>query len=277
MLSLTKTWKLVYGDEGGEGDTGEGGADTGTAIKPTLKKLIDEHGLQEELNTMMASNRKTLQTKNQELVTQLQSLRETATMSGQAKEELEARIEELQTQHMSKEELAKRESEKLVKTHTKELEKVTGAAKRWEALFASSTTQRALLDAAVAGEALPQAVAQIGAILGPHTHIVEEADEVGNGKGIFKAVVKFNDVDGDGNPVILDLSPTKAIERMKELPEKFGNLFKGDASGGLGEGQGGVGGKGERSPKLADLLKDPAKYAKWRKENPDLDISKLRR
>lgn len=277
MLFLTKSWKVVYGDEGGDGNGGTGGGDGGTSEpKPKLTDLITKHGLQDELNNMMASNRKNLQAKNQELVAQLQQLRETATMSVQAKEELESRIEELQTQYMSKEEIAKRESEKLTKNHAKEIEKLTGAAKKWESLFASSTTQRALMDAAVAGEALPQAVAQIGAILGPYTHIVEEVDEAGNSKGTFKTVVKFNDTDTDGNPVVLELSPAKAIERMKELPDKFGNLFKGESSGGLGADTGG-GGRGEKMPKLDEILKDPAKFAKWRKENPDLDISKLRR
>ena len=271
MLFLTKPWKLVYENEGGTG--GEGG--TGAATKPKLTELIETHGLQDELNSMMASNRKSLQTKNQELVQQLTQLRETATMSTQAKEELEARIEELQTQYMSKEELAKRESEKLSKTYKQEVEKLTGETQRWQNLYATSTTQRALMDAAVAGEALPQAVSQICAILGPHTHIVEELDAAGQGKGTYTTVVKFNDVDTDGNPVVLDLSPQKAIERMKELPDKFGNLFKGDNAGGLGEGN--AGGRGERPPKLEEILSDPAKYQEWRKKNPDLDISKLRK
>lgn len=280
MLFLTKSWFVVYDNEGGagagagEGGAGEGG--TGTAIKPKLKDLIEQHGLQDEINTMMANNRKSLQAKNQELITQLQTLRETATMSSQAKEELEARIEELQTQYMSKEELAKRESEKLVKTHAAEVDKLTGETKKWQGLYASSTIQRAIMDAAIAGEALPQAVAQIGAILGPNTHIVEDLDEAGQGKGTYSVIVKFNDTDADGKPVVLDLSPKKAIERMKELPDLYGNLFKGDAAGGLGADTAG-GSRGERLPKLDELLKDPAKFAKWRKENPDLDISKLRR
>jgi hypothetical protein len=279
MLFLTKSWIVVYEDEGGAGD-GDGGAGDGNAGagtgKPKLTDLIEKHGLQEELNTMMANNRKTLHTKNQELIQQLTQLRETATMSTQAKEELEARIEELQTQHMSKEELAKRESEKLTKTHARELEKITGESKKWQELFATSTIQRALMDAAVAGDALTPAVAQIGAILGPHTHIVEEVDEAGNGKGKFKTVVKFEDTDADGNPVVLDLSPAKTIERMKELPEKYGFLFKGENSSGLGAETAG-GSRSEKMPKLDELIKDPAKFAKWRKENPDLDISKLRR
>lgn len=276
MLFLTKPWVLVYGDEG-EGKAGEkkeGGESGGTL--PDLKTLVAKHGLQDELNAMMASNRKGLTQRNQELVTQLQNLSDQTNMSTQAKDELEVRIEELQTQFMSKEELAKRESQKLSKTHAKEVDRLTSDTKKWQGLYATSTTQRAIMDAAVAGEALPQAVAQIIAILGPGTHIVEEVDAAGQGKGKYKTVVKFNDVNGEGKPVVLDLSPTETIKRMKELPELYGNLFKGDATGGLG-GTGGGTGKSERSPKLQELLDDPVKYAKWRKENPDLPIEKLRR
>ena len=270
-LFVTRPWRLVYGDEGaGEGGAGEGGA----GEKPSLKKLIEKHGLQDELNTIMATNRKTLTQKNQELVTQLTQLRETATMSTQAKEELEARIDELQTQYMSKEELAKRETANLSKSHEANINKLTGETKKWQDLYATSTVERSILDAAIGGEAIQPS--HLVTMLGQNTHIVEELDAAGQGKGKYKTIVKFNDIDSDGNPVTLDLSPKEAIKRMKELPDQFGYLFKGDATGGLGAGGGGTG-KGERPPKLQELLDDPVKYAEWRKKNPDLPIEKLRK
>lgn len=256
-------------------DTVQGGSgNEGGETKPKLADLIKEHNLQEELNSMMAENRKTLTKKNQELIDQLQSLRDQATMSTQAKEELEARIEELQTQFMSKEEIAKREADKMSKTHAKEIEKLTGDAQRWQGLYATSTIQRALLDAAVEGEAIQPS--QIVAMLGQNTQIVEELDDTGQGKGSYKTIVKFHDTDADGNPVILNLTPKETIKRMKEVPDLYGNLFKGDATGGLGASGGGAAG-GEISPKLKDILSDPKKYQEWRKKNPDLPIDKLRR
>lgn len=265
-------WKVVYGDEGGDG----GGDDKGSGTpppKPKLKDLIETHGLQEELNTIMANNRKSLSQKNAELVDQLTNLRDQAQMSTQAKEELEARIDELQTQYMSKEELAKRENEKSAKAHASEVEKLTSENKRWQGLYASSTTQRALLDAAVEGEAIQ--AAQIVSMLGPNTHIVEEVDDTGKEKGSYKTIVKFNDIDSDGNPVILDLTPKEAIKRMRELPELYGNLFKGDSSSGLGADGSGRG-TGKKPEKLSEIIKDPVKYQEWRKKNPDLPIENLR-
>lgn len=264
-------WTPVFGDEGG--DDKKGGDDKGQ--KPTLKSLIEKHELQDELNNMMSSNRKGLSTKNQELVIQLTELRDEASLTTQQKDELEVRIDELQTQFMGKEELSKRDAGKIAKDHAKAVEKVTSEAKKWQGLYVNSTTQRALLDAAVVGEALIPA--QIVAMLGQNTHIVEELDGAGQGSGKYKPIVKFNDIDDDGKSVIVDLSPPDAIKRMKELPDKYGNLFKGDHSGGLG-GEGGVGGgKNELPPKLSEILKDTASYQKWRKANPDLDISKLRK
>ncbi len=49
----------------------------------------------------------------------------------------------------------------------------------------------------------------------------------------FTPKVKFNDVDEQQKPIILDLSVPEAIKRMKEIA-KYGHLFKSTAKGGLG-------------------------------------------
>ena len=65
-----------------------------------------------------------------------------------------------------------------------------------------------------------------------------------------------------------------SLTKLKELPDEYGNLFKGTATSGIGSARRADG--SAPAPKLEELTKDPVKYAKWRKENPDLDISKLR-
>jgi len=267
MLVLTKVWKSVYGDD----DSNDGGDPPPT--KPSLKALIEEHGLQDEMNAAMSSNRKNLTQKNSELVGQLEKLKGQASTTTHEKEELQAQIEDLQTQYLSKEELARRGEDKLKKDHAKVLETVTSEASKWQGLYVASTTQRALLDAAVHGEAVqPQ---QIVSMLGQSTQIVEDVDSAGNSTGNYKPIVKFNDTNDSGEPIVLDLSPSDAIKRMKDLPEMYGNLFKGEATGGLG-GNTSAGSGISSQPKLKELMENPAKYAKWRKENPELDLSKLR-
>ena len=273
MFVKCNTWQLVYDNEDG-GDPGEGG-DLKPKEKPTLKSLIETHGLQDELNGMMATNRKSLAQKNTELATQLRTLGDEATMSTQSRDELAEKIEQLELEHMSDKERANHAAGKTAKDHAKQLESLTTDAAKWQGLYANSTTQQALMDAAIGGEALPLAVSQIVSILGPNTRIVEEIDAAGNGVGRYKTVVKFNDTNDDGEAVTLDLSPAEAVKRMKELPQQWGNLFKGENAGGLGSAGGATG--GDAHPRLSEILSRPGGWKKYRAEKPDLDIESLRK
>jgi hypothetical protein len=265
--------KMLFLSTGeGTGGEGEGG---GEGEPKTLSDLVkSDPKYQEELNTMMAANRKKLTQQNQELVTQLEELKRNSALTVEQKDELQVRITQLEEQYMSKEELAKRESTKQQKEFQTKLSTIEEQSKRWERMYADSTIQRAWQDAAINGEVLEPAVSQVAEMFKHRTSLVERLED-GKPTGSFDPVVKFNDVNEDGKEVVLDLSPTDAIKRMKELPDKFGYLFKGTATSGIG---GSRGADGQATPqKLDDLLKDPAKYAEWRKKNPDLDLEKLRR
>ena len=244
-----------------------------TVVKPKLADLITEYDLQDEVNAMMSQNRKKLTTQNAELVTQLEELKRNSALTSEQKDELSVRITQLEEQYLTTEELSKRETNKQQKEHSELLTKSEKTSNRWKELYSSSTIDRALQDAAVEGEALHPS--QIVDLLSTKTQIAEVIEN-GQTTGRYLATVKFNDVDADGKNVVLDLSPQDAIKRMKELTGRFGNLFKGTSTGGVG-GSGGVDGSTQPRQKLQDLLDDPVKYAKWRKENPDLDISKLDR
>lgn len=254
------------GGGGGEGSGGEGGGEGGEGGSKKISMT------QDELNKMMADNRRKLTKQNQELISQLQKLRDETKMSEENRAELEQRIEQLQEQYMSKEELAKREIEKQGKKHQSEVESLTGDRDKWRRRYTEATIKRSLTDAAVDGEAVrPE---QIVAILGQTTYLGEVLDSSGQPTGDFRPVIKFNDINESGEPVVLELSPQDAIKRMKELPELYGNLFKGSATGGMGGG----GSTATDTPgSLKEILKDPEKYRKWRKSHPDLDVSKLRK
>ena len=63
-MLIRKNWITVYGDEeGGEETSSE---TTQTKEKPSLSKLVEDHGLQEDLNSMMAENRRKLTKQNQD-------------------------------------------------------------------------------------------------------------------------------------------------------------------------------------------------------------------
>lgn len=253
----------------GSGGGGGGGDDESNQPKPKLADLINDYGLQDELNTMMAANRKKLTQQNSELVTQLEELKRNQHLTQEQRDELQTRITQLEEQYMTKEELAKREASKAQKAFEDRLNSANAEKEQWYQRYSESTIDRALQDAAIDGEAIRPS--QIVDLLRQKTQLSEVTV---NGSSRYEPTVKFNDVNEDGESVVLDLSPADAIKRMKELRDEYGNLFKGTATGGIGGAKGADG--SAPSPKLEELLKDPVKYAEWRKNNPDLDITKLR-
>jgi hypothetical protein len=82
--------------------------------------------------------------------------------------------------------------------------------------------------------------------------------------------VDFPDINEEtGQAEITLRTPQEAVQRMKELPEQWGNLFRANVVSGIGSGAatGGVtSGEGGR----IDVAKlSPEQYRKLRKENPE--------
>ncbi len=252
------------GSESGDGGTGDGNQEP----KIKLADLIaSDPKYQEELNGMMSANRKKLTSSNAELVTQLEALKSSNRLSQEQQDELQTQITTLEEQNMSKDEIAKRETKRAADLHSGLLDKANAQSLAWQERYANSTIDRALLDSAIDGEAVR--ASQIVGLLKAKTQLVEEVVD-GVSTGNYTTVVKFNDVDEDGKAVVLNLTPPDAVKRMKELTDLYGNLFKGTATGGLG-GSGGSDASGGSGPKLSELVKDPVKYAAWRKANPGKD------
>jgi hypothetical protein len=257
-----KSWKLVY--EGEEEAALK-------AAEDLLKKSGRVVTTQDDLNKMMAENRRKLTQQNSELIKQLEEIKSQTNLTQQQRDELEQRITALQEQYMTKEEIAKKETEKAKKVFEDQLKQSSQEANSWRTRYATATIRREITDAAVEGKAVSPE--QITAILTGVTALVEVLDESGKPTGQFESRVKFNDVDSGGKPVILDLTPTQVIKRMKELPERFGNLFQSTGTGGIG----GAGSAGRSTPVSLDTIKDLDAYRKFRKDNPDLDLKKVKR
>ena len=124
------------------------------------------------------------------------------------------------------------EYERKLKAQTKERE-------RWESQYRTETTERALLDAAVSGDAFNTDT--LAAVLRPMTSLSEIVDEkTGKGTGKFRPTVEFPDTDPNtGEPIVVQHTPQSAVRRMKELP-KYVNLFKSGVVGGAGANSGGL-------------------------------------
>jgi hypothetical protein len=274
MLRNIKVWRAVYDDPpAGDPPVTPPPAGDPPAPQTLADYLKTTPGAQDELNKMMADNRKKLTTQNQELMSQLTAIKDQFSGTAQQKEELEAQIEQLNNQFLTKEELAKREQEKAKKEHIKALEKATADAESWKNRYTQSTISRELLDAAIGAKAINADV--IVDMLGGKTHLAPVLVD-GQQTGNYEVRVNFADSDEDGNAVNLDLTPDATLKRMSELTDKYGHLFQSTATGGMGANSS-RGGDGKPPVALSAILEDPVAYAEWRKKNPDLDISKLRK
>jgi uncharacterized protein (DUF3084 family) len=240
-----------------------------------LKEIVSQDArYQAELNKMMAENRRSLTNQNQELVKQLETLRQNSQLTQEERDTLQVQITQLEEQYLSKEEIAKRESSKAQKAYEEKLSQAEGSVNQWRQRYADSTIHRAWQDAAISGKALKPAIPQISEMFRHRTELVERIVD-GKPSGEYDAIVKFPDVNEEGNEVTLDMTPAEAVKRMKELPEKYGYLFEGAAKGGAGLLNNADG--TSRQPAFQELMDNPVKYAAWRKENPDVPIEKLMR
>lgn len=252
-LALARTLiTLAYaGTEGtGEG-TGTQKTETGGGAAKTFT--------QEDVNQLVAAERRILETRSKNLLGELEALKTKSSLTAKEREDLETRLETTRQELMTKEELANEKLGKLQKQRDQELAALTGERDTWKTRHTQSMIQRSISDAAAAAEAFN--ARQLVALLAPDTHLVEDTDEDGKPTGEFSVMVKFQDVNKDGKPVKLDLPVNEAVKRLKEKSE-YQNLFKGLGTGGTGSSNKG-GGKGSLS--IAELAKnDPAEYARQR-------------
>lgn len=221
---------------------------------------------QEEVNTFLAKEKRKTQDAQKKLASQLQEVKKTAELTSEEKIELEKQIEDLQKQYMTVEERARQASDKATKAHEKVVTDLTTERDSWKNRYTQSTITSSIAQAAVVNKAID--VDQIAAMLRPAAKLSEKLDEAGKPTGIFEPRVDFQDIDKDEKPITLDLSISEAVKRMTELP-RYGNLFEGGKTGGLGAN----GGDNSRSGKI-DLVKiareEPARYRELRKKKPEL-------
>lgn len=265
FTSSSMYFLFVYGTEGEaadeaepktEGETAEPKAET----PPPAEKAVP----QSEVNRILAAERKKWEAKNRQTVQQLETLKANVTLTEKQKNELEQRIESLNDQFLSKDELAKKEQLKIEQKYSLEKESLAKERDTWRTRYQGETLQRAIQDAAVANEAYSPS--QLVDMLSTKAALVEDMDEQGAMLGSFTPRVKIPSVDKDGKPMVLDLTVSEAIKHMKETPEKYGNLFKSGAQGGLGASTR----PGKRTTAEDIAAMSPAEYRKLRKSNPGI-------
>jgi len=252
-LLFATPWIAIFEDDDSAGESGTTDDSAGTTDDAD-KKLFT----QDEVNKIMADNKRNLQKKNQELIGQLEQVKKAGNLSTEERKKLNERIDVLENEMLTKEELSKKEQDRLVRNHQKQLDEVTSERDGWRNRFTQSTITRSLTDAAATQNAFNPS--QIVAILSPNTRLIEEVDSDGQPTGELIPKVKFPTVDKDGKPVTLELTVSESVKQMKDMDEYF-NLFKGEGTAGLGAGNTGGGKKAD----IKTLASDPLKYREARK------------
>ena len=238
------------------------------ATNDPFKKLNFTVEQQEFFNRKLAEEKRATQAAQQKTIDQLKTLQNQATTTEQQRKDLEAQIKALQQQHMSKEELAKQEQQQKEQEWQRNVAQEKANGKKWETMYHESTINRALQDAAIEAEAFSPS--QIIDMLYQKTKLVEEMDSQNQPTGNLIPRVKLNEYDKDGKLIVLDLTVKEALQKMKNTPEKYGNLFKSTLAGGLGQNGSVPGGRGKKS--TTDMSQ--AEYMEARKRDPSLAFVK---
>lgn len=243
------------GDGAAGGEGGAGGEGKPAPFTPEQQTIV---------NQLVAKERREQQDKNKKVVADLEAKIKAGGASEERVAELQSTIDNLEKTYLTKEELSKREVDKLSKESTERIKKLEDEAKLWQSNFTRQLTATQITQAAAENDVYSPE--QMLTLLGGQSKVLPVVKD-GKPTGDFEVKVVFSDNDKDGNPVVLELSPDATLKRMKELPKRFGNLFKG-ANSGLGGGNDGTGGTGGNKT-LAEVAKtgDTAAYREQRKNN----------
>jgi len=249
-------WKKFYiagYEDPPAGDPPAGDPPAGDPPTPAAKKTPKTFD-QAEIDRLMAKERAEFRKKNEKLAAELTRIQGLASTTQQDRDALAAQIEELQNQHLSKEELLKRDSEKLKSEADKERKKLTQERDTWQTKYTRTRINQEIIAAAAADAYNPE---QIIELLAPKARLAEVVGEDNKPTGEDQVRVKLPTVK-DGKPTTLDLTVAEAITLMKTEVARYGNLFKSNLVGGVG-GANVTGGQTQKGPPS-----DPAQYRKWR-------------
>lgn len=228
---------------------------------------------QDEVNSIMATERRKQQAAlERSEMTYKELLKNNSSLSDHEREALEESLNAVQGQLQTREQQAALDRKRLENDFQTKLDESKKQAAHWESLYRNSTIERELQQAAVNNDAYrPE---QITTLLRDNAKLVEVIGNDGKPTGQFKVDVEFSDVDPTtGESLTTTRTPADAVQRMKELPEIYGNLFKSNVVSGVGANStSGTAPGGKMN--LRELAKDPVAFRKVLKENPELIMNR---
>lgn len=208
------------GQEGQEGQAGQAGQ-AGQEGKTFT---------QEELNKILADDKRKHQEKYKQLEDSYKELLQNQNLTQDERDKMKSRLDDLQKSYRTKEQQIEYEKKKAQEEWEEKLKEENERADKWENMFKKETMDRSLQDAAMGTDAFNPN--QIVSLLRPYTQLKDDEES-----GSLKAMVDFPDIDEKtGEPVNTLRTPQDAVKRMRELPKMYGNLFKSNVVSGVGAG-----------------------------------------
>lgn len=260
--------------EGAEGDGKGGNPSPNPNPNPNpepnpFEKLKFTPEQQEFVSRIAAEERRNAESRSKKVIEELEKIKAEASTTATAKTQLEEQIKALRNSVLSKEEIAKQEQQKLEDKWQRDLASEKANGEKWKGMFHELSITRALQDGAIDADAWR--AQQVVDLLMPKTKLVDEMDANNQPTGRMVPQVKLTEFDKEGKLVEHTLSVTEALKLMKNLPEKYGNLFKSHLAGGLGQ-NGSVNGSNGRTKPADKMTMD--EYLKERAKDPSLGFTK---
>ena len=208
---------------------------------------------QEQLNKIVADERRKNAAKLAEVEGRLEALSQTAALTAEEKAELATARDELQKQLLTKEQMEAKARQELEANYRSKLDEATATIEQMKTERDEDIIRRSLIEAASGADAFQPV--QMFHQLRHMTTFDSERNVVIN--------LPDNDVN-TGEPIVNVFSPEAAMKRMSELPQ-YGNLFKPNVVAGVG---GGAVDTSVPSGKVDVRKLSPEQYKKLRAENP---------
>lgn len=225
---INNRMKVFAGEEGG---AGEGGSGAGSGQQQPPPATPPKTFTQAEMDAAIDKRFKKEKESNERLTNELKTFRDREGTSVQEKEAFQTRINELEALTLSKEDLAKKEQERISTAAKKVQDGLTGERDMFKGLYTESQIESALGSAASDPEVKALSPKQVVMLLKSQTRLVQK--DVG-GKAKFEVLVDWTETDKEGVSTQVQIPAKEALKRMKEQPAVWGNLFESDAKGGLG-------------------------------------------
>lgn len=169
----------------------------------------------------------------QELMTELETLKGKSNLTKQQRAELEDRVRSLNEKLLSKEQLAEKEKERLIQERKAEVTGLTSERDTWRSRFENTRIETDILSNASHKDAEAHNPAQLLRFLKPDSKIEPVLDADGKETGNYETYVTVDLPDKTGKMVPQTLTPKEAIKAMAKTDE-YANLFKNGGTGGAG-------------------------------------------